>query len=494
MDEQKPHPQASKPDTSKPRGPQKSATAAAATATDQSGGTAKPARRRRTRSTAPEPVSNAQSSAPGNAQSQQQQPQQQKPRSNDAQRVQSKNKPKPPSAPGTPARSGQSAAAAAASTQAVSGNLPRRKNRNSSSAVSEPRVESGRPQTSVAADKTRAKNAERAPKPKAGAKPPAAGDPKKNSGKNVSRAASKAPSRVQSRAPSPNNQQSSRPDKPRTPRKDKKDNASQQKLSTPKGEPSTKKQKPKDTESGRRAVTTQSVETSPESSVQQAGGGQLEGIDRSKPMTKVCIRWLPADLPEHVFWKSVEPALLWHDPSVQGTVEQKQIHHAVAQLPTEAGDEGEAPETTDEATEAPADAPQMLAPTVATTIDIYRSPTVDLLDQPPYWRQYIRGKQHRTRGKPNDPSRAYIHFATTEEVDYFYRRYHGHVFSKNNVISRAVVELAPWQQVERGPGVDPLAGTLGDDPEFLAFLRKLNGIEDDAGKAAESEVVEKPAE
>ncbi|KAJ1782619.1 hypothetical protein LPJ59_006764, partial [Coemansia sp. RSA 2399] len=50
-----------------------------------------------------------------------------------------------------------------------------------------------------------------------------------------------------------------------------------------------------------------------------------EPVDESKtkPVTKICIRWLPADLPEHVFWSSVEPALPWFDPENVGSVKQK---------------------------------------------------------------------------------------------------------------------------------------------------------------------------
>ncbi|KAJ2816257.1 hypothetical protein GGI24_005772, partial [Coemansia furcata] len=43
-----------------------------------------------------------------------------------------------------------------------------------------------------------------------------------------------------------------------------------------------------------------------------------------KPVTKVTIRWLPVDLPEHVFWRSVEPALPWFDPQHVGAVVQKE--------------------------------------------------------------------------------------------------------------------------------------------------------------------------
>ncbi|KAJ1720307.1 hypothetical protein LPJ53_005038, partial [Coemansia erecta] len=213
------------------------------------------------------------------------------------------------------------------------------------------------------------------------------------------------------------------------------------------------------------------------------GGGQSEGVDRTKPMTKVCVRWLPADLPEHVFWKSVEPALPWHDPAVQGVIEQRQVEQAVSSPPAEADGEADGEAGTSDA--AASGALAMLAPTASTTIDVYRSPAVDHLDDAPYWRQYVPGKQHRTRGKPDDPSRAYINFATPAEVDHFYQRYHGHVFAKNGAVSRALVELAPWQHVGRGDsGADPLAGTLGEDAEFLAFLRRCNGVEDAGEKEA----------
>ncbi|KAJ2782751.1 hypothetical protein GGI15_002806 [Coemansia interrupta] len=455
MDEQKPHPQASKP------------------AVDQDGTAAKPARRRRTRSTVPAQASSTQAPASGSTkppqqQQQQQQPKKKKPRSQDAPGAQPKGKQKPAPASSAAGRSDQPAAAAATATAAAagqteSGGTSRRKARGGSSATAPAAAEKGKP-----------KKAERAPKPKPDAKQPA-GDTKKNGGKNGSRAASKAQSQVPSRAPSPSTQQGGRADKPRTPKKEKK-------AGGPKNEPAAREPRSKGAEAGR------SVETPAEPADQQAGG-QPESFDRTKPMTKVCVRWLPADLPEHVFWKSIEPALPWHDPSVQGTVEQKHVQQAVAQPAAEAKTEGDAedgvqmPETT---------VLEMHAPTVAVAVDVYRSPAVDLLDQAPYWRQYVAGKQHRTRGKPDDPSRAYICFATPAEVEHFYQRYHGHVFAKNGAVSRAVVELAPWQQVGRDSGVDVLAGTLAEDAEFLGFLRKCTGggAEEEEPAAAERRPVE----
>ncbi|KAJ2696890.1 hypothetical protein H4218_004308 [Coemansia sp. IMI 209128] len=218
-----------------------------------------------------------------------------------------------------------------------------------------------------------------------------------------------------------------------------------------------------------------------------------------KPVTKVAIRWLPVDLPEHVFWRSVETALPWFDLQQVGAVVQKEC-----QVLRELNSDSEAvrsnveatgntePETTpDEGaarlgeSEAECDPqpplepvgddaqPLSLGATMTTMVDVYESGNLSRLDSEPYWRAFIPGKQHQSRAKPADPSRAFILFATPAEVDHFYRHYHGHVFSKNGSISRAVVELAAFQHVPWSIGTsagDMLSGTIDEDPDFIAFL------------------------
>ncbi|KAJ2642168.1 hypothetical protein GGF44_001795, partial [Coemansia sp. RSA 1694] len=236
-----------------------------------------------------------------------------------------------------------------------------------------------------------------------------------------------------------------------------------------------------------------------------------------KPTTKVSIRWLPVDLPEHVFWRSVEPALPWFDPQSVGSLVQKEreVLRGLCALPeTVSAENGaasaEASATLeqdaaprDEGAESVGDAqvplatgdvlPSSKGTTTMAMVDVYESRNLDRLDSKPYWRAFVPGKQHQSKAKPADPSRAYILFATPEEVDHFYKRYHGHVFSKNGAVSRAVVELAAFQHVPWSVGAsagDILSGTIDDDPGFIAFLAMDHnsiddGVKDEATTTAE---------
>ncbi|KAJ2777881.1 Regulator of nonsense transcripts 3B [Coemansia javaensis] len=120
-----------------------------------------------------------------------------------------------------------------------------------------------------------------------------------------------------------------------------------------------------------------------------------------------------------------------------------------------------------------------LGPVKAVAVDVYESAATARLDAAPYWRQFVPGKQHRSR-KPVEPSRAYILFATAAEAEHFHKGFHGHVFGKDGVNMRAVVELAAFQGVPSEAPPDPLAGTIDDDPDFCRFL----GADDAAVPAA----------
>ncbi|KAJ2762648.1 hypothetical protein H4S06_000547, partial [Coemansia sp. BCRC 34490] len=218
---------------------------------------------------------------------------------------------------------------------------------------------------------------------------------------------------------------------------------------------------------------------------------ELPDEGKEKPSTKVCIRWLPADLPEHIFWKSVEPALPWFDPEHVGSVTQREREVLCAvteendngsddeidRNTVEAGAAGELQIAEKEINEEPPSILQALAETKMVMVDVYESNNLAKLDSQPYWRQYSQGKRHRSKAKPDDPSRAYILFADAAEADHFYRHFHGHAFGKNGVINRAVVELAPFQHVfwtlptPVSAASDPLNGTLDADPHFIAFLK-----------------------
>ncbi|KAJ1947031.1 hypothetical protein EC988_005465, partial [Linderina pennispora] len=183
--------------------------------------------------------------------------------------------------------------------------------------------------------------------------------------------------------------------------------------------------------------------------------------------TRVCVRLLPADLPEHVFWKSIEPALPWFAPEDAGDVVKVDRFVAYRPEPTE-GDASDTEKTGD----GEVSKNQPLAPTKTMQVDVYESKNISRLDSEPYWRQYVPGKVHRSKSKPPTASRAYILFASIDEVTHFHQRYHGHVFCKNNVVSRALVELAMSQEIPRDytPAKDAIEGTIEDDPDFQAFL------------------------
>ncbi|KAJ2140346.1 hypothetical protein IWW43_005766 [Coemansia sp. RSA 1935] len=199
--------------------------------------------------------------------------------------------------------------------------------------------------------------------------------------------------------------------------------------------------------------------------------GRDAGVERLDPATKVCVRWLPADLPEHVFWQSIESSLPWFDASHTGSVVE---HERLVLATTEpsANSDTPAPETELQPTEA-TDAGTSISPHAATTTGtmcVYESANVSRLDTRPYWRQFVAGKQYQSRAKAAEPSRAYIVFATASEAREFHQKYHGHMFTKNGMQSRARVEQAMFQCMAVTDAVDPLEGSIDDDPAFRAFL------------------------
>ncbi|KAJ1947086.1 hypothetical protein FBU59_001918, partial [Linderina macrospora] len=203
--------------------------------------------------------------------------------------------------------------------------------------------------------------------------------------------------------------------------------------------------------------------------------------------TRVCVRLLPADLPEHVFWKSIEPALPWFAPEDTGDMVKVDWDVAYRPEPTDGVvSDSEKPEKTEKPERAETKAMLSLAPTRTVQIDVYQSRNICRLDSAPYWRQYVPGKVHKSKSKPPTASRAYILFDTADEVTYFHQRYHGHVFCKNNVVSRALVELAMSQEIPRDftPTTDATEGTIDDDPDFQAFLNPKSAEELAAAEAA----------
>ncbi|KAJ1729296.1 hypothetical protein LPJ61_003597, partial [Coemansia biformis] len=200
---------------------------------------------------------------------------------------------------------------------------------------------------------------------------------------------------------------------------------------------------------------------------------ELPPVDLAPP-TKVCIRWLPPDLPEHVFWRAAEPALPWFDASGVGSVMQRECEvpeteSVACGLQTDA-DAGSEADRDNQST--PADAGADISPhgpTRRCAASVYESANIARLDSKPYWRRFVPGKQHRSK-KPLEPSRAYIMFASPGEADHFYQRFHSHMFGKDGVNTRAVVELALFQGVPQEAQPDPLEGTIDADVDFRRFL------------------------
>ncbi|KAJ2795470.1 hypothetical protein H4R20_005867 [Coemansia guatemalensis] len=207
---------------------------------------------------------------------------------------------------------------------------------------------------------------------------------------------------------------------------------------------------------------------------------------RSKPAhrsVKLCIRWLPADLPEHVFWRAIEPSLPWFDAASIGSVVQRKRFVLTALLPGHDQSQSDAdglkatePTEEDEGSEDTMTPQEHIATEGATTAvpqSFYESENLARLDCAPYWRRFVAGKQHASKAKPVEPSCAYIAFASDAEAGHFYRRFHGHVFGREGGVQwRARVELTAFQSLPVGEHAvpDPLEDTIDADPDFMAFL------------------------
>ncbi|KAJ2079122.1 hypothetical protein H4R24_004000 [Coemansia sp. RSA 988] len=212
-------------------------------------------------------------------------------------------------------------------------------------------------------------------------------------------------------------------------------------------------------------------------------------VSRSKPIhrsVKLCIRWLPADLPEHVLWRAIESALPWFDAACIGSVAQRTRFVLTALLPGHDQPQGDTdaskaaePIEEDEGSEDTMTPQEHIATEGATTAvpqSYYESENLARLDCAPYWRRFVAGKQHANKAKPAEPSRAYIAFASEAEAGHFYRRFHGHVFGREGGVQwRARVEQAAFQSLpaEEHAVTDPLEGTIDADPDFMAFLDPL---------------------
>ncbi|CAH7671458.1 Smg-4/UPF3 family-domain-containing protein, partial [Phakopsora pachyrhizi] len=137
--------------------------------------------------------------------------------------------------------------------------------------------------------------------------------------------------------------------------------------------------------------------------------------------TKLVVRHLPAGLPEEIFWKTLSP---WIDPISNPDSEDK------ASLP----------------------------------------PRCSLK-----FKYYVAGKVRKNKNKVDIPSRAYIQFATPDQVVEFHQGYARQAFrDSNGNITYPKVEFAPHQKTAGQPKkTDPRIGTIESDSDYIAFLKSL---------------------
>ncbi|KAJ1031859.1 hypothetical protein NDA13_002245 [Ustilago tritici] len=193
-----------------------------------------------------------------------------------------------------------------------------------------------------------------------------------------------------------------------------------------------------------------------------AGHAQGKAQAQTQFKSKVVVRRLPPNLPEQVFWKAVSP---WVRDA------------ADCQAITSTSDGAEASSST------------LPAPTPAT-------PTVDS-------KSFIRGKLKSDSNKQNKHARAYIRFLDPTSLVTFHKNFDGHIFrDAKGKGSVAIVEFAPYQKViispsTTGAGVgrgrrmkpDPKQGSIEKDADYLAFVEKLENVEDEGVKRSEGDLL-----
>ncbi|OLY79923.1 Regulator of nonsense transcripts UPF3 [Smittium mucronatum] len=262
--------------------------------------------------------------------------------------------------------------------------------------------------------------------------------------------------------------------------------------------------------------------------------GDTKNCDNSNsttPNLKLVIRNLPADLPEHIFWMSIEKFLKWYQPTKAGSIVK--MSKKVQNLPSnnlENSDEENSvpldpialsiPEPITQGTNGPpsnilpqqdainktekpskedqnssstqktgsssnesstkkelndktTDIQTYMSPFSIEELPVYRSPNLEILDRYPYWRSFVSGKLSKRESKLSVPSRAYIKFKNMEELAYFSISYNGHKFvSRSGIEHTATVEPAPYQASPNKTPYrkDNLSGTIFNDKDFLEFF------------------------
>ncbi|KAJ1030868.1 hypothetical protein NDA18_002097 [Ustilago nuda] len=193
-----------------------------------------------------------------------------------------------------------------------------------------------------------------------------------------------------------------------------------------------------------------------------AGQAQGKAQAQTQFKSKVVVRRLPPNLPEQVFWKAVSP---WVKDA------------ADCQAIASSSDGAEASSST------------LPAPTPAT-------PTVD-------FKSFIRGKLKSDSNKQNKHARAYVRFLDPTSLVTFHKNFDGHIFQDaKGKGSVAIVEFAPYQKVVLSPSTtgarvgrgrrmkpDPKQACIEKDADYLAFVEKLENVEDQGVKRLEGDLL-----
>lgn len=262
-----------------------------------------------------------------------------------------------------------------------------------------------------------------------------------------------------------------------------------------------------------------------------AGGSGAKANAREEDIRqklKVVVRRLPPNLPEAIFWKSVEP---WTGKQILPSPPTSDAQNSLRAKTARAASSTPVSATEDHAVRPASELKDIASATksggqskeqakgsegpprngaVATdTPAVIRKsgPLVNLgcvAQEKLLWRRYISGKfKSHTVGirgvtlNPHDPanppthSRAYLRFRNMADLLNFHRDFDGHVFrdSKGNE-SVALVEWAPYQKVPpnatRPPSKrrDKRQSTIEQDPDYLEFFEQLQKIERGDNKGA----------
>ncbi|OMJ25969.1 Regulator of nonsense transcripts UPF3 [Smittium culicis] len=253
------------------------------------------------------------------------------------------------------------------------------------------------------------------------------------------------------------------------------------------------------------------------------------------PSLKLVIRSLPPDLPEHIFWMSIEKFLKWYNPDKPGKIikiskkisnlssvttetqnpleNKSDIQEAGANDKSNNKREGESSDfqnlkSVDSSSEniKEIDIPNgtiskgmtdsndsnksskniesnfFLCPVTVEDVPVYSSPSLDVLNHYPYWRSFVKGKVTKRDSKLSIPSRAYIKFKDIDELKHFSKAYNGHKFvSKSGIEYTACVEASPFQAAPHDTKhiKDNLCGTIFNDKDFLEFANSKNDSHND---------------